>query len=80
MTGMVLGPDALFLGLLASFIMICTSSQDTHTPIPYSSAEIICVVVVLILVGMAGGIVCEHVHEYMQTKNKKGNINKCMSD
>ena len=80
MTGMVLGPDALVLGLLASFIMLCTSSQDTHTPIPYSSAEIICVLVVLILVGMAGGILCEYIHEYIHERKRKRSVNKCKSD
>ena len=63
MTGILLGPDALFLGVLASLTMMCTSSQQTMTPIPHSSAEIICVLVILIVVGMGGSILCELMHE-----------------
>ena len=80
MTGMLLGPDALFLGILASFVMICTSFQDTHTRISHSSAEIICILLVLILVGMAVSILCEYMYEYIRAKKQNNHINKCTSD
>ena len=71
MTGILLGPDALFLGVLASLTMMCTSLQETMTPTSHSSAEIICVLVILILVGMGGSILCEHIHECMLRTKKQ---------
>ena len=71
MTGILLGPDALFLGVLASLTMMCTSLQETMTPTSHSSAEIICVLVILLVVGMGGSILCEHIHECIWRAKKQ---------